>query len=476
MAQIEVIRDPNIELEPIIHALRSADEQEDPEVAEDNPSENIQTKVFGILTPLLAINGISVDFGDCERFELDYTSHIPTVKFAFKDKDSKFKNLSQPGNDAELRVEILPPFDDAYKKINLAFAISNISVNNGSVSGEGTYKLMPFTKSIYKALGEKTTYELCDQISLETGLGFASNVGTTDDKRFMQCQYESYKDVIDREMEKSMADEVTVYDWWVDVWNNLILCNLYDRVQSEDTDEDMMIWVASNENTASVNEEVVPVQTQAIFSNHLMYEKSDMYVLDYEVDNNPVSQSTGNSVVMSVYEENKKDWMSHYVTDGDIKKNVYEKIEYMGEVYGDYNYFVAEKARELYLNKIKSEVVVIHTEQPQFAIMRGDQLRFVWYDADEGAKAVKDALEEGGAIKDNEQLELILGWVKDWDLDNYVPDNPMTINTQFSGQYTCIGQYLSYDSSRQVWDNWIYLTRPADKRPIISNITDEGDE
>lgn len=177
-------------------------------------------------------------------------------------------------------------------------------------------------------------------------------------------------------------------------------------------------------------------------------------------------------MTMSIYEENKHEWIDHHITDGDIKKNVFERYEYLGEVYGDYNYLLAEQAREIYLRKIKSETIVLHAIKPQLGIMRGDQLRFVWYDPDMSNAMNQDNLEEAGAIKSSEQLSAILGWVKDWDFSKNFPDNPMRVNLQYSGQYTCIGQYITYSKSNQ-WNCWLYLARPAEKRPQVLNELNE---
>lgn len=469
MAQIEVIRDPNVELSPIVHNLTQPSSTEDPE-ANDNISEIQQTKVAGILAPIIAVNGVAVDFSDVYSFELDYTGTVPRIKFSFRDRCKMLGRYSQPGNDSEIRVQILPPADNTYKKIDLVFMCTSISVEGETVTGEADYKLAKFTGSQFKALGQVSTYDLFDKISTETGLGFAANTAGTEDARYMQCQFESYKDIVEREMELSCSDADHVYDWWVDVWNNLILCDLYDRINSEDEESDMMVWTTENIDNGSVHEEVTPIKTPAIFTNHPIRENSDLFVLDYDVQNDPASQATGNAVALSVYEENKKEYIDHFIADGDIQKNEFTQFEYAGEVYGDYNYLLARKAREIYIRKVKSEIITIHLNHPQLSINRGDQLRFVWYDPDTLDAINQDHLEEVGVIKGNDELSTILGWVKDWDFSKELADNPLRINAQFSGQYTCIGQYISFNRDSMQWDCWLYLTRPASKRPKILNI------
>lgn len=478
MAQINVIRDPQIEQSPIKISLRSPSPEEDPENTSDGTNEIQQTKVFGILMPIIALNGIAVDFGDVLKFELDYTGTLPYIEFEIRDRNNILKNLSNPGNDCELRIQILPPVDDAYKKIDLTFMCNDIKINNGIVVGQAEYKLAELTKSQFKALGQISTYELCDKISVDTGLGFATNTEATEDARFMQCHFESYRDILGREIEKSGSSDVHVFDWWVDVWNNLILCDLYDRINSEDTEEDMQVWVISNDMEASMNDEAIATKTLALYTNHPVRENTDLHVEDYDVQNEPASQSRGNSIALSVYEENKKEYVDHYIADGDIEKNEFVQFEYAGEVYGDYNYLLAEKAREIYLKKIKSEVVIIHLHKPQFGINRGDQLRFVWYDNDSNDSMKYSKLEETGVLRSAEDLASEIGWLKDWDFAKENADHPMKANLQLSGQYTCIGHYVTYNGSTQQWDAWMYLSRPANKRPqvLTQDITKSDEE
>lgn len=476
MAQIEVVRDPNIGQSKIVAALRSPspDEISDTEV----DTEIQQTKVLGVIMPLLAMNGIVVDFNDVQKFELDYTGTLPRVKFAFRDRNNLLKNLSNPDNDNEFRLQIIPQSDNTYKKIDLTFICSNIVIRDGVVFGEGDYKLTKFTQTQFKALGQLSTYELFDKISVETGLGFATNTKATEDVRYIQCQFESYKDIIDREMPKSGSSESHVFDWWVDVWNNLILCDLYDRVNSVDTEDDMQIWTSHNSAAISMNDESVPVKSLAFFSNHPICENTDLFVEDYDVQTQPASQTTGNAVTLSIYEENKKEYVDHYIADGDIEKNKFIRFEYAGEVYGDYNYLLAEKAREIYIKKVKSEVVVMHLHRPQFSINRGDQLIFVWFNNDTQDAQLYDRMEEIGIKATVEDLISKIGWIKDLDFAEGDPNNPMRINLQFSGQYTCIGQYIMYNSESRVWDVWLYLTRPASKRPkvLTQDLTKNNDD
>lgn len=475
MAQIEVVRDPNIEHEEIVIQLQqdSANNTND----EYSPTMIQQTKVYGIIVPIIALNGIVVSFDDLIEFELNDSQRLPTVKFKFHDRENIFARYVDSGAENRLQVQILPPADDMYKKINIEFFVTKIGVHDSVVEGEGEYMLPAFRDTQWKAFGQISTYELFDKVSVETKLGLATNIEATEDKRYMNCAYESYFDVIEREIKKSDSNDVQVLDWWVDLWDNLVLCNIYDRVNSVDTEEEMLVWMSSNKLNVSDGQEGDYVQIPALYTNMPMVESSSLHIKGLTPINNPVSQSIGNTKSISCYEENKQEYISHCVLDGDIKDNVFTQYEYAGEVYGDYNYLLAEQCRELYINKIYSETVVIRTDMPQICLNRGSQVRVVWYDNSGESQLEDNNLE--GLMTSKDDVLTQMGWLKD-----FVPPNtddeimPMNISLMYSGQYTILGQIIRFDGNYKTWDCYLRLTRPRYMKPqlLITDTKENGNK
>ena len=476
MAQIEVVRDPIIDQHSIVLALRSAAPDESNNSATFNPTNVQQTKVFGILVPILSINGIVIDYQDIRYFDMTWLWTKPTCKFKVRDRNNLFSNFNQPGNDNYLRVQLLPHVENTYKKVDLTFLISNVKLNEGELEGIGTYMLPDFTDSRFESLGYLTTYDLFDKVSLDTGLGFSTNLTGTNDDRYIRCGYESYESVLDKEIQQSEATELCVCDWWLDLWNNIVLCNMWDRLNTEDDEEDMLIWEVENYDAASFSDEPSVHKQVALFTNQPFRQQSDLYVYDYKIENNPMDDFTGNAKALSVYQEGKTETIDNYVANGDVKKNNFLKFEYVGEVYGSYNYLLAKQCRKLFMDKIRSEVVVIHIPRPQLGVMRGSQVRFVWYDNDFSSEQKQEELESIGVLRTSDELSPMLGWLREWELESPDPDRPMKINMQVSGQYTCIGQYMVYDQQTNRWDAWLYLVRPADRRPNVMVDLDEESE
>ena len=73
----------------------------------------MQTSIYGILTPLIQINNIIVDFTDVNSFILKSTGPVPTVSLSVRDRYNLISSIDTPGSDNELRIQILPQFDNA---------------------------------------------------------------------------------------------------------------------------------------------------------------------------------------------------------------------------------------------------------------------------------------------------------------------------------------------------------------------------
>lgn len=460
---IKVKRDPTIKLPKLKAELQSTCEKETGQEQEWSPRDVQQTKVFGILMPIIALNGIIVDWGELDYFSLDATGHVPKIEFSFVDRLNQFEKLDLPGTSNEVQIQILPQFDGAYKKIDMLFYVTQIDVNGGMVKGKAEYKNKELIKTQFKSFGELSTYKLIDEISKETGLGLASNIEDTDDKRYIYCDHMDYEELMDREIEISGASETHVYDYWIDLWNYLVICDIFERYDSIDPVEKQPIWIADIAESAKFSDKIVPIQTARVFTNSPAHARSELYVNDYNsVNHTGLGYSQGTTRIVSVYDEDKKEYIDHLVKDGDVEEDNFIKYEYAGEVYGGYNYLFAEECRDMYMRKINSETIVITLNHPVLSIMRGEQIRFVWMENNQEDVYNRQQLEEAGIPK-IEQLDMP-GWMREWVMtckDNKGID-PLQINLEVSGQYTVIGQYMSYDN--QQWTYQMTLARPAKRK------------
>ena len=182
MGQIFLEFDNTLKQSDIIIPLVASSKDEAGEDFENNKTEIQQTSVFGIQSPLISIGNIVIDFDDIDEFSLKSEGVLPELSMTVLDKYDLISSIDTPGMDNEVRIQILPQFDEAYKKINLTFFIDDMVVmGDQMINFRCSYKLPKFTGSNFKSFGKLCTYDLCTTICNETGLGFATNVPRNED-------------------------------------------------------------------------------------------------------------------------------------------------------------------------------------------------------------------------------------------------------------------------------------------------------
>lgn len=461
MGQITLEFDNTLKFSDIIMPLLSSSPAEMGEHAKPNV-DKLQTSVFGIQVPLISINSTVIDFDSVNYFSLSCEGPVPTLSMMVEDKYQLIQNVDKPRQDNEVRIQILPRFDDAYKKINMTFHISSINVVGQYISMTCTYKVPAFISSRIEAMGELDTYSLFKKAATDTGLGFATNITQGDDIRYVYCNNKSWQDILYEEIQQSGKDQ-QMLDWWVDYWNNINLVDIYDRYTTIDQDDDMMIWIAGQIHEVGVDQEVEPQQVVATVHDHPAHKNSELFVTDYHIKTNPgVQSSEGSDKVYSIYEESNNEYKDYLIQDGDVQKDVFTKYVYLGENYGDYNYLLQKEIRAGLIQKINSETIQITLQSPLLGIMRGHKLNYMRYVNDDMVENKLKTLEEAGAISRDVEANIPL---KDYEIEGH-QDGSYRLDKTVSGQYLVIATEIVYDNG---WKYNLTLARPADSTPDIKN-------
>lgn len=470
MGKILLKFDNNLKQEDIVLPLfdtsanESGNEQKNP-----NISGYQQTSIYGIVVPLVQINDIVVAFNDIKYFQLDSEGRIPSARIIVNDRYKLHSMIDTPSSDNKLRIQILPPYDNAYKKINLTFYITEFnSYDNGTVGVSGTFFCKKFTEGQYKAFGEIDTYKLFEDVAKDTSLGFATNIESSDnqgvnleDKRYMYCDYKSYQQLFNQEIRRAPNDETHIYDWWIDLYNNINFVNVYERYNSVDKDEDMLVWCTSGRQHYLEGEEQDPIQLPAYIHNNPLLYPSSLFVRNYEKINSFGSQiSMGTDKVFTIYEVDNNECKSYLIQDGDVKKCNSVMCEYIGEVYGPYNYLKAEACYDTYRQKMGLETIRVALSEPILGLMRGDKVNFMWFDNDTVTASKRESLEDIDVIQDVPQ-----------DIQSIGTNNPSDRYGSFEQDMSVSGQYMIVACSIIYEDNkWKYvldLQRPASKTPHL---------
>lgn len=465
---ITVKRDPTIQHESIVTGLMETN-SEQMGMAQYNTTGIKQTDVYGVASPILSLNGVVVDMVDLLYFNMDCREIIPKIEFEFRDRNNIFAQYNKPSTSNELQLQILPPIDNAYKKINMSFYITDVEIDNGIVSGEAEYKVPGLINDKSGAFGEISTYQLCDSISTNTGIGFATNVEDTNDKRYIYCDFKNLADLLKEEIEQAGSDESHVYDCWIDPWECLVLCDVYERYNTVDPAEELVIWTADTNNIGGIDDKPQPVKKEAILTNHTIAARTELFVKEYKTITNTQYVKQGTEKAVLVYNMGTREYVGQYVADGDIDKDAYTSLEYGGEMYGEYDYVFAKQCRDMFMKKMKSEMIEVTLTSPVLGLSRGDQCKFVWVDNDPQNKNWQDVLAQAGVVAGDagdiqtDDMTWLRGWASS--VKSSSLDSDSNVNLQVSGQYLIVGIFMEYANNG--WEYKLQLARPATRQPQI---------
>lgn len=446
MAQITVKYDPTLKIEEIEEPMYATSENE---CETNRPAEVQQTKITGILSPLIKVNNILILWDKVTRFELSSTKFLPELFFTFKDDLGFTKSLDQPGNDNLVLVQILPPFENAYKKINLRFFIDDIRIVGDRVSISAKYNVPKLYQDQLRALGKLTTYDYLDTIAKDCELGLASNIDGTEDERYIYLRNSNYLRSIAHEINYSGSSDC-ILDTWIDFHNYIVLCDMLERYNA--IESEIKVWTAPTviPDTENTGKEIEAKEEDAILSNAIGVRNTQLYITDYTVNNKSGKNiKLGTDKVIQAYYINKCEPSSILIQDGDVKRDTFVKTLYKGEVFGDYDYFSNELCRTAFLQKIKSNTIEVALGTPLLGLERGGKVNIQWYESNEIASVIK-----------NEN-----------DIQTNTPDDPeepndptnFTLNKQVSGQYFIIGTTIRFMGWNEGWKYILTLTRPTDQ-------------
>lgn len=446
MAQITVKYDPTLKIEEIVEPMYATSKNE---CEEDRVAEVQQTKITGILTPLIKVNNIVLLWDKVTKFELTSTGFLPEVRFTFKDDLGFTKSLDQPGNDNLVLVQILPPFDDAYKKITLRFFIDNITIVGDKVSIFGKYNVPALYQDKIKSFGKITTYDFLDKIAKECELGFASNVEGSEDERYIYIPNKNYIQAIESEISMSGTQE-SILDAWIDLRNYLILCDIYERYNA--IESEIKVWTAPTviPDTENTGKPITPKQEDAILSNAIGVRNTQLYISDYIIANNSGQNVyLGTDKVIQSYFYDNGEQKTLLIQDGDVKNDIFVKTVYMGEVFGETDYFKNNACRTAFIQKINSNTIKVELKTPLLGLERGGKVNIRWYDAN----PLVTVLKNDNPIETNTP-----------DVDGEATDkDEMTINNQVSGQYYITGTTIRFNGFDSGWKYILTLSRPANQ-------------
>lgn len=445
---IEVKHDHKLQFPTIIVPKYNESDDDGPNIAK-------QTNIEGVFVPLLRFNNLTITFEMVNSMRLT-CNPVPCIEVEITDYLGLIKILDTPGLDNILYLQIIPPFDDAYKKIQLAFYVRETRINENIVTFSGIYYVPKFFDSIMKPYGIISTYELFKNISADYSLGFCSNVDDLTDERYIYNPNRTIIDFMNDEIEFAGGNG-HVFTWWIDFWNNINFVDLFKEYNELYSDDDMQIWLFDNFRMTD-NKINKPYKQIAAFSNNPAFISSPMYIDDYT----PISRSSlVTDCNFEIYSMDNLKASSTFIQDGDVHNDIFSKYTYGGEVFGDFDYLSQRACRNMFLNKINSQCVEVTIHTPVLGLMKGEHVNLWWYDI--GSKIAENTdtsdIKSNAAIPDDTENN------KDGEVST-------VINKTISGQYYIVDIEFNYIGGMN-WDNKYILSRSAESIQRINPPSNE---
>lgn len=451
---IEVKHDHKLKFPPIKVPMYSED-IEAPEIYK-------QSVIEGAMVPLLKFNNIVITFEMVRYMKLS-CNPTPSIVVEIEDFMDLVTLLDQPDRDNVLYLQILPPFDDAYKKIQLSFYITKTKKNGKNITLIGKYYIPGLFDAYMKPYGIISTYDLFDQVSNELSMGFCSNVDGTQDERYIYNPNKKIDELLDQEVTfagnngDNEDDKKHVFSWWIDFWNNINLVDLYKEYGEIVDEEDMYIWISNDfKNTDSIPE---PIRAVAAFSNNPLMVGNPLYITEYTPRLNTTEVT---DMVFETFAMKEQKASAVLIQDGDVHNDIFKDYVYGGEVFGDFDYLSQRACRNMFLSKIHSQYIEIHSELPLLGLMKGGHVNLWWYDINKPLKSPGDDknISTNAPVPDSESAE-----IND-------PDLKISLNKTVSGQYYIVDIVYEYLGHMQ-WDVKYILSRSADGIQRLQEHTNE---
>lgn len=224
--QIKQIFPPTLKPSEISIELKGTSEADKQNIA--------QTMGFN---PTLFYNGVQISATSMINFKLSHESLVPRIDATIFDTYGLFKKSGIPGDGTIISL-FLSSRSKYLKSIRIDFKIIDFKELSGSKYRLSAIINAPklYTKQ-FTSLTSMSTLEALKEISKQCGLGFSTNINTTNDRQNWINIGESYLDFIKKIVDKSYISDQSFQVCYIDYYYNLVYVDLskeFDRNINED--------------------------------------------------------------------------------------------------------------------------------------------------------------------------------------------------------------------------------------------------
>jgi hypothetical protein len=491
LAELTNETDPHVKFDPTFKKTIVAkewvplDKTEEgaPEVSAPSPTEE-NTKIDGVLIPIIKINSIVVPNTDIQYMMFDYTGFKPTLELTIR--KSVFSKLETPGMVSKVTVIMIPPVDKTYRKISVDFYINDVSDYEDKFVMYSCSMFFPalekkWTRSIKNDGDNKlNTFALCKSIANECGLGFAASNQCEEisDTKVRLMRSQTFQDIIKEHTEFGGLDNNSFFMSWIDVYGYIVLCNIaWIFSQATNVNElSMHMLEGMNVTNATDNPIKYGEKTFRTFTNwKSQAKKQSNYIQHYEwiVDNNSIKTFGTNNTYFTINHRvtgGNNDIVTETVkiedksADGQNYKDAYDfqDIKFLGVEMaskddGNTPILYQKQRRNAYVNQLKAKKLKVVLNDLNINLERGTLINIQIFEFDKDAKIqllnLTDNLSEKGNINSKPSDEIPN---KKKILDN--PDIGIP-NLSISGIYFIDGIEYEYTKGMEKIEQTLYLIK-----------------
>lgn len=500
-----VWHDPTIETGVIVKKLET-------DVGDTSAEDNQQTShmIDAVYFPLIKFNENIIANNDIIYMKLESKEILPTLSLRIIDRNGAIIKTNSTGLNNSLLLVITAPVNGVYKKIKLNFYITEVTPYN-----EGNGQVELYISSILKIpelthkfntsmnYPNKNQFPGCDKckqtentkpnswemlhyIANYCKLGFASTKKCKDisDRSYRLFNaYESLEDCLYKEKEFAGTDEETaIFDWWVDVYNYIVMVNVPYVLNDDITVSHLGIYAIPGIQPTSLeqqNDSPKVVLVNRSLSNSKNYStfsmNHNMMIRDYKIvsDNSLYLEGTcsTNNIFMpkGAGGENGLDIFDIQTQESSIAGREFEKYTskqtYMKGI--DMSGFGKHKKESIfkkYFQKKRAKMLIVELENFNLGLQRGTLVNIIITENDPKIKSVilnnpdnlfGDINEQAEDRSDSVQTHSNIKTTGEIDNqtptnEDYVQDNMLeTINYALSGLYYIDGITFEFDTFKE---------------------------
>lgn len=437
-------------------------------------TEAADTRVNGVICPVVKFNNKTLIWKSIVSLSIASVGPLPTLSLVFYDDDNASTLLDTPGPDNTVVVVVTPPFEGIYKKIKLRFYIKDIhtDIYTKKVSCEGVYYCDGLNDCSLMAYGKESTSTFLESECKKLKLGYCTNIDDTEDERYIYSDNRPWVDLVSRTVKEGGKSD-RVLSWWIDMWNNVNLVDIYDRYLGQ-KDDNLTVFNTLNHFTTDASIEDKPVEIPAVITNNMYSKTSPLYCSKFDlINSNSKNRKKGTDRVITTYDAERDLSTDILLQDGSgVKENIFKTYSYNGEYIGEDtgSWLEAPEYQSLIEQKMCNFAIKVQLPKPCFGLMRGGRVNVEWYDESNTTSVIYDA---------NRGMETNIPLSDDGVTDNTDMSEPGTqrLNMKISGQYYIVSSEITYHSRdhQSALNQTLVLSRPVQTYNYSDGMYPEAD-